>query len=331
MDNILPELKLPTIALSAFERTSKEQQATTLKLLRDACADYGFFCITDHGIEQQLLDDAIRVSRQYFSLPEDIKKQASQEDLPEFAMHSVRERGYVGGEFYNKNPLDSDAPLDLNEAFIFSANLSPAQISYLNPIIREQDYADNVWPENLPEMQTIMHCYYEALKHLAFRIHQLLQLALDFAVPPFAEHSSLVRINYYPPVTEEPAKNQWRISQHDDICLFTILLPEPKEGKTVDITGNRAGLEVLHNKHGWCRALYDTKSFVINAGYTMNRASITKTGEYSCKSSLHRVSVPSPSIEHDNSRVSIAYLVLAEHDLNQESMKAYQDLVERSL
>ena len=80
--------------------------------------------------------------------------------------------------------MEADAPLDLNEAFIFSASLNKRQVTYLDPVVRNEYYTDNIWPANLPEMPKMMHCYYEAIKHLAFRIHELLQLALDFTVPP---------------------------------------------------------------------------------------------------------------------------------------------------
>ena len=227
--------------------------------------------------------------------------------------------------------MEVDAPLDLNEGFIFSATLSKQQVSYLHPVVREKDYIKNLWPAGLPEMPLVMHCYYEAIKHLAFRIHELLQSALDFTVPPLAESSSLARINYYPPVTTEPAENQWRISKHDDLCLFTILLPEPKEGKATNREAKRAGLEVLHKTQGWSRAVYDPGCFVINCGDTMKRASVGTTGKHRCESSFHRVSVPAPTHTHDNSRVSIAYFVHAEHHINQASVQAYQDLIDQSL
>ena len=58
-----------------------------------------------------------------------------------------------------------------------------------------------------------------------------MEYVFDFKVPKCSEVSSHFYMNYYPRIEHEMPENQWWISQHEDHDLFTILLPEPQEGK----------------------------------------------------------------------------------------------------
>jgi isopenicillin N synthase-like dioxygenase len=147
----------------------------------------------------------------------------------------------------------------------------------------------------------------------------MMSYIFDFKIPKYSEVSSHLYLNYYPRIEHEMPENQWWIAQHEDHDLFTILLPEPREGKRQ--TQGVGGLEILHGDHGWCRAIYDMSLFLVNCGSTLREVSKGK-----CKSSFHRVSMPEPSLEYDNSRISLGFFCFAEYEANKSTVARYENL-----
>lgn len=78
------ELDLPVIDLAALHWKSKaesdEQQVRRsdeeLQKLRDACQQWGFFHVINHGINPTLIETVDSIARDMFSLPTDIKEKA---------------------------------------------------------------------------------------------------------------------------------------------------------------------------------------------------------------------------------------------------------------
>ena len=60
---------VPEISLISLEKQSKED----LVILKDALYDHGFFTITNHNIDLDLLDKSYVVAKEFFDLPEDVK------------------------------------------------------------------------------------------------------------------------------------------------------------------------------------------------------------------------------------------------------------------
>ena len=92
----------PFLDGSARERVAAEVAA--------ACEDIGFLVVTGHGVPQALIDDLDSVSREFFDLPLDEKKQV--------AMRPGDLRGYrpVAGTT-SAASLDVETPPDLKEFF----------------------------------------------------------------------------------------------------------------------------------------------------------------------------------------------------------------------
>ncbi|XP_058104375.1 2-oxoglutarate-Fe(II) type oxidoreductase hxnY isoform X4 [Magnolia sinica] len=70
-------LELPCIDLSSPDRIS------TAESIRQACLDYGFFYLVNHGIEDEMLKQVFDESRKFFSMPLQKKMRLARRDLKE--------------------------------------------------------------------------------------------------------------------------------------------------------------------------------------------------------------------------------------------------------
>src|ERR1700684_2234663 len=80
---------LPTLDLRRFEAGGAERTAF-LSELRTAAGGVGFFYLTGHGVEDNLVRDALSVSRRCFALPEQDKLAIEMVNSPHFAVTTAR-------------------------------------------------------------------------------------------------------------------------------------------------------------------------------------------------------------------------------------------------
>ena len=72
MSTIIPEISLISL---------QNQSASDLKILKEALNTHGFFTITDHDIDNSLLDESYACAKEFFDLPEDIKNQYARPEI----------------------------------------------------------------------------------------------------------------------------------------------------------------------------------------------------------------------------------------------------------
>lgn len=313
-------ITLPTFDLQGMMNASDQKKLSIAKELNSCCESHGFFCLSGHGIQQHILDEALEICKNFFQLPSEEKIKA----IPtKKHAHTMQERGYTEKEFYGTNPIHQDAPLDFHEAFIVGRDILDEHIKNLSAEEKKYEYAPNIWPPALPEMKGKMGAYYEEIYHVATQLHGFMKYFCRFDVPDHSKSSHLLRLNYYPQVKKSCSEKQWRISEHADCCLFTILLPDSKDAEVKDV--HFSGLEVFVNGQGWYRVVYKPGCLVVNCGDTLE---MTTNGF--CKSSFHRVPMPKPSNKVDNSRISLAYFFHAEYDINKKSVESYEKLINKS-
>lgn len=76
--------EVPTLDMSLFESNQDE----FVENIGDAYTNFGFCCFSNHGISQQLIDNAYKAFQDFFALPNDIKNKyylkgrLVQEDIP---------------------------------------------------------------------------------------------------------------------------------------------------------------------------------------------------------------------------------------------------------
>lgn len=150
---------IPTICLGDCEET--------VKLLRSACMDVGFFYLQGHGIDENLINDVLQQSNLLFNLSEKSKKALSD---------PVLSRGYTAMSEETLDPHKQKQG-DTKEGFYIGKHV-PADHPEYNPA---KFKGPNRMPssERTPDMAnceqfcSVMETYHEEMCQLGFRIVQL--------------------------------------------------------------------------------------------------------------------------------------------------------------
>jgi isopenicillin N synthase-like dioxygenase len=216
-------IDVPVIDISRIERHG------TLLALDEACREWGFFQVTQHGIDPSVFADLFAAVREFFAQPADVKRRISRTaDNP---------WGYFDQEL-TKNTLDWKQIYDFG----------PADGVSLRP----------QWPDSMPQFQPAVSAFYAQCEQLARRLLAAISINLGIASAELQQHfdgnhSSFLRLNYYP-VCPFPSGQQLGINEHTDAGALTVLLQD-----------DQPGLEVLRNGN-WHIVTPRRDALVINIG-----------------------------------------------------------------
>ncbi|KAI7751895.1 hypothetical protein M8C21_002622 [Ambrosia artemisiifolia] len=243
-------LQLPIIDISSPDRIS------TANSIRQACIDYGFFYLINHGVEDQLLQNVFNESKKFFSLPLEEKMKLAR-------------KGYVGFSPVYAENLDSTTSSkgDLKESF------------HVGPIEGSESHV-NQWPskEILPSWRLTMEEYYQKVLSVGKRLASLIAMALNLEDDFFEKVGALdkpfafLRLLHYPGEVEDSGEVVYGSSAHSDYGMLTLLATDG----------------VCREKHNqpriWEDVLHVKGAFIINLGDMMERWT-------NClfRSTLHRV------------------------------------------
>ena len=248
---------LPIVDLSSHGAGDHDLDRIAAELDR-ACAEFGFFYVTGHGIDPGLSLTLEALAREFFALP-------AEEKLAIAMSHGGRAwRGYfpLGGELTSGRP-------DRKEGIYFGTELGPD-----DPRVRAGVplHGMNLYPD-LPGFRDALLRYLEAVtslgQHLLAGIARGLGLPSDYFLQHYTRDPTvLFRIFNYPPA-ETP--EDLGVGAHTDYGLLTLLRQD-------DV----GGLEVWH-RGTWLPAPPVPDSFVCNVGDMLERLT---AGRY--VSALHR-------------------------------------------
>ena len=139
-------LQLPVIDVHALRRGSAAQRQAVAAKLGQACETHGFFYITGHGIDPDLIDAVFAASRAFFDLPEARKNALDKR-------HSPCNRGY---EPLRAQTLEAGAPPDLKESFYIGAEV-PADDARV--LAGRFNTGPNQWPGELQGFASTTQAY----------------------------------------------------------------------------------------------------------------------------------------------------------------------------
>lgn len=235
----------------------RQDRALVVRSLREACQAHGFFCVTHHGVPEDLQRKLELLSQQFFALDEATKLKISMDQ------GGIAWRGFfpVGGELTSGKP-------DLKEGLYFGQERQVSGVPLHGP---------NLFPELAGFRETVLR-YMEELTQLGHRLMELLSEGLNLDAQYFRQHFTadptiLFRIFHYPPVTAENKKTHpWGVGTHTDYGLLTILKQD-----------DCGGLEV-HTQGKWVEVPPVAGSFVCNIGDMLDYLT---QGRY--RSTPHRV------------------------------------------
>jgi len=202
-----------------LDNSNLEIQANESKRLKDALINDCYFLLTDHGVAEEIIDNAYDQSKAFHDLKNsDSKKQATHYRYG----HSGRGWSPCGEE-----PAYSANTKATCSAFDMCYDIKEIDHKFEN-------YGPNLWPPRMPDFRKAVYDYYlefsKVEKHLANKIEEALEINQDFIAEKMTEKSpSTMRLIYYPAVQGIPEDNLFGISAHTDYEMFT-LLTQSEEG-----------------------------------------------------------------------------------------------------
>ena len=224
--------------------------------------EYGFAIVRDHGIPQDLIDAADEKAREFFALPEAVKRSY-------FLAGQGGARGYT--PFGTEKAKDATAR-DLKEFWHIGRSL-PAG----DPL--EPFMPPNVWPAEVAGFRDTFEALFAAFEKSGARILSAvaLHLGLDehFFDPTVDQGNSVLRLLHYPPV-DETREGEIRAAAHGDINTITLLLG-----------AEEAGLQLLNRQGEWIPVSPPPGALAVNIGDMLERLTAGRL-----PSTLHRVVNP---------------------------------------
>lgn len=238
--------QIPTIHLDDYRSGDPGRRAAMVETLGRGLVEFGFLNVADHGVESELVRRVYARWREFFELPDDVKRR--------YRVGEGGERGYTP---FGVEHAKGRAQADLKE-FWHVGQVPPAG----HPL--ESVYPKNVWPDEVDDIREPTRELYTRLEATADVI--LHALADHFELPrntfsSLAEHgNSILRVIRYPPVPDEVEPGAVRAAEHEDINLIT-LLPEATD----------SGLEILTREGEWMPVVSGPGQIVVDAGDMLSR------------------------------------------------------------
>lgn len=274
---------IPILDLSKLDG-SPEQRSEFLKQLRVAARDIGFFYLTHHGVDQNLLSQVQNISRDFFALPQQEKDRVAMVNSRHFRGYNRAASERTRGQPDWREQFD----LGAERVTLPQTENSPAWSRLQGP---------NQWPETLPELKPLLLEWQKTMTAMSLKIlrafAEALSLPLDAFDPLYGdkpnEHIKLIRY----PGRGVDESNQG-VGAHKDSGFLTFLLQDQQKGLQVEVEKDR-----------WVDALPIENSFVVNIGELLELA----TNGY-LRATVHRVLAPSTG----NERLSLAFFLGARLD-----------------
>lgn len=300
--------EIPSLDLADFLSGDAERKQKFVQALGTAYTNIGFVAVKNHGLSDELTKDLYDVIKRFFALPEEVKLKYARPEL-------AGQRGYTPkGQEHAKGRSTGD----LKEFYHVGQEVTDEN----DPV--KEEYPDNVWPEEIPEMEAICINAYRTLEQAGKNMLKAIALYLELDENYFEDKvrfgNSILRPIHYFPIENPDAvpADAVRAAEHGDINLITLLM-----GASAD------GLQVLRRDGEWIPITALPEQIVVNVGDMLARHTNDRL-----KSTIHRVVNP-PRELMNNSRYSIPFfmhprsemdLSCLENCVDAEHPKQYEDI-----
>ena len=282
MSNLIPELSFKEI---------EKGDSFSIKLLKNALSDHGFFSITEHELSQNLVDKCYESSKAFFDLDFETKNIYS-------SVGSKGARGYT--------------PKGIETA-VGETVADQKEFWHHGPVIDnsfDKKIPKNIYIEQIPDFNKNFDELYTELHKIGTRVLSVIALSIGLDRNYFdswvEKGNSLLRSIHYPPV--ESTSNLHRARAHEDINLITLL-----------IGAEEGGLEVLNKDGSWIKVKPSSEAIVCNIGDMMQLIT-----DKQLKSTTHRVIQDEDKIS--KARYSIPFFLHPSPSINLKSVYREDDL-----
>ncbi len=254
---------LPVIDIEALldPEGSPERRALASDAIDRACRRTGFFAISGHGVDPQLLERLDRSARAFFALSDHAKQAIAMERA------GPAWRGWfpVDGELTSGTP-------DHKEGIYFGLEHSPddPRVTSGTPL-----HGPNQFPVAPADLGPSVLEWLQAMRPVADAVMRGIAVGLGLPSTWFEDHLTgdptvLFRVFHYPPSERD---ERWGVGEHTDYGLLTLLAQD-----------DHGGLQVQDLDGRWLDVDADTSLLVCNIGDMLERLT---GGRY--RSTPHRV------------------------------------------
>ncbi len=181
--------------------------------------DTGFVYIKGHGLSARFLNDCYACYERFFSLPYEVKQKYARPDIG-------FQRGWTPP--HRELAVGMEEP-DRKENLFFGPRSVSPELTEQFPSL----YPANIWPKEVPELESLTGPLYAYLGVIAYDVLLVLAKYIDL---PATHLSNLVdgaphvmRPLYYPPSVGKRSNAPWG-GEHVDINFLTILPPATAGG-----------------------------------------------------------------------------------------------------
>jgi len=288
---------IPSLDLADFTSGDPQRRNKFVQDLGEAYNNIGFVAIRNHFLKDELSTRLYTAIKKFYALPDAIKQKY---EIPGLA----GQRGYIGkGKEHAKGRNTGD----LKEFYHVGQEVLDD-----DPV--KNEYPENVWPDEVPELSEIALDVYRRLEKTGVQMLKAIALYLGLPENYFDEkvkhgNSILRPIHYFP--IENPDSvpaDAVRAAEHGDINLITLLM-----GASAD------GLQVLRRDGKWIPITALPEQLVVNVGDMLERLTNKKL-----KSTIHRVVNP-PRHLMNSPRYSIPFFMHPRSEMNLAALPSCVD------
>ena len=237
---------VPELSLAQWTAGDAAARETFQQDLYTGFRHFGFIILRDHGISDELLQNAYDLSQAFFALPEEAKRQ--------YISGVGGQRGYT--PFGTEHAKGNRHP-DLKEFWHVGQEFAPG-----NPL--EKVYAPNVWPDQPEGFRDAFLTLYRALENAGHIMLEALAPSIgvdkDYFRGIATDGNSILRLLHYPPIPEGADPNCVRAAAHEDINLITLL-----------VAASSTGLELLDRDGQWLPVEGSRNALIVDAGDMLAR------------------------------------------------------------
>ena len=248
-----------------YSQGDAETRQAFVQTFGDSFSNMGFAIVKNHGVSAELRAKLFEVSKQFFELPEDLKRAYEDEKLN-------GQRGYISK---NKESAKGKSVPDLKEFYHIGQTVKDN-----DPI--KAEYPDNIWPKEVTEFEAVGQEVYDTFentgRNLLRAIAVYLGLDENYFDAKIHNGNSILRLLHYYPVADKsqiPACAV-RAAAHGDINLITLLMG-----------GSAQGLQAQSLDGEWISVSPAPDEIVINIGDMLARLTNDRL-----RSTQHQVITP---------------------------------------
>jgi len=243
----------------------KHDKAAFARSFGESFKETGFAIISDHTIPQDVIEAADEASKEYFALPENVKRE-----------YADPEDGFQRGH----SPMGTENAKGKKEAdlkeFWHTGRLLPEGSPYRDSM------KDTPSVSEIDDFDESTRGLYEALDSFGVELLRAVALYLELDEDWFDDKvnvgNSILRLLHYPPQMDPPPEGTERAGAHEDINLITLLLG-----------AEEAGLQAKHRSGQWLDVNAPKGAVVVNVGDMLQRMTAGIL-----PSTTHRVLNPAP-------------------------------------